>query len=170
MSINIQIEIVLFIVIIILVSLLFYSIKYIREIKGIDVGIPEGQIIPNVDVNQLNGVKDSFHNFLVNNTSMLICMVSPTCPSCNDILEFLNSLSTDVQSRIILVSNTPIDKIKDWIKNVNSPLNTLILDEEDAYKKMRLTKAPFGILVKSDGEVIKKGSINKFIIGKWLEI
>lgn len=170
MSLFLQVQLILWLIVIIQGVLLIFVITNIKKKRGDNVGIPEGKVIPDLSYSTIRGEKGNIHWLINKEEYSFICTLKPGCPVCEEIIDQLSYMTDSDLKRIKILVCGKMTEIKSWIEQSNINIPVYILDEEDMFKKMNIQMFPFAMVLDKHGEVIKKDIINKFNISTLLEL
>lgn len=166
MDLNLQIIISLMFVIIPQFLLCFYLIHKYGKVLTNDMGAKVGE---NFNIELLNN-SDIIKSISIENlrkSKILLCFVSTDCPSCNEVIKYMNENLVDEFNKIYFVIEGQKNKVEDWYLNNKYTFHATYIEEDILLEELKINRFPFAFCL-NESVVINKGPLFKEIIPNYI--
>lgn len=148
------------------------NIVLINEVKKIHrrkLGFAPGLKLPAIKMGKNRDIR--LTDILSQHPSTFVCVVSIHCTFCREIVAELEKMKQDnpAMNLVYLVTGDDIaEDVENWIQARIQYAPAYGIETTDVMKKLKVNSFPFGMLLNRQGIVLKKGSLVKNELSRWV--
>lgn len=153
----------------ILILLQIYILRQFKKVIPYNNGIPPGLAFPNIEVESLEGTNTFIHQLLDSKRPVMLCFVHYSCKFCRAMIPELDRITSQYPYfSVKLISFGEDKEIRRFVAETGTALPIFRVDSKVITKQLNIKRFPFGMIIDSDGIVMRRELVEKENLLTWL--